>query len=168
MQVSLSGSIRMQAIQQHGHRAQNSENGDRESYLCCTEAGHPLNDGGRDKSIAVVSDVDAQQEDAEHPYASLAQRIADFAACASATGGGIVAAKCSQQPAALFVVQPRCCFRAVRQAQQKDDAENNGRQSLNKKEPLPPCQAPASLQMQQGSGHGTHDDRAERESDVEA
>src|ERR1700758_3141336 len=113
MQVSLPCSIRMQAIQQHGHRAQDSENGDRESYLCCTEAGHPLNHGGRDKGIAVVSDVDAQQEDAEHPYASLSQRITAFATSVNAAGGGIVAAKCCEQPAALFVVQPCCGVRSV-------------------------------------------------------
>ncbi len=153
VQVSLARSIRMHAIQQHGHCAQDSENGDHESYPRCIEAGHLLNDGGRDKGVAIVSDVDAQQEDTEHPYASLAQRITDFAACVNATGGGIVAAKCCEQPAALFVVQPCCRVRSVRQAQEKDHAENNGGQPLNKKEPLPPCQAPASLQMQQGPGH---------------
>src|SRR5581483_7831845 len=55
------------------------------------------------------------------------------------------------EPFPLVARQPGCILRAVRQVEEHDDCENNGRYGLDEKQPLPARKAEAAVQIEQES-----------------
>ena len=75
MQIALARSVRVYAVQQHRDCAEHSQHRNCKANLGCAKASHPLNHGWRTENVTVVSNVEAEQKESEHPHAHMAQRM---------------------------------------------------------------------------------------------